>query len=128
MTAQATLVAALAAMNTDLPDSVPAYDLNDVPSPRPAEYVTALLLRRQGARLNTGGSTGVVGYRLLVRAVSRTSPDNVRKSLETCRAALEFKRLTVGTQTSTPVQFETEDDMGSDDGWFAAYVDYTFTL
>lgn len=128
MTAQATLTAVLAALNATLPDSVPAHDIDAVPSPRPAEYVTALLLRRAGARLNAGGSTGVVGYRLRVRAASQTEAENVRKSLETCRAALEFKRLTVGSQTSTPIQFETEDDVDGDDGWFAAYDDYTFAL
>lgn len=128
MTAQQTMTAALAALNAALPAAVDAYDLDKVPSPRPAEYVTALLVRRSGARLNSGGTTGIVGYRLRVRAVSQTQTANVRKSLETCRAALEFKRLTVGSQRSTPIQFETEDDMGGDDGWFAAYVDYTFTL
>lgn len=128
MTAQQTMTAALAALNAGLPATVRAYDLDKVPTTRPPEYVTALLMRRSGARLNVGGTTGIVGYRLRVRAVSQTGTSNVRNSLEKCRAALEFKRLTVGSQRSTPIQFETEDDMTPDDGWFATYTDYTFTL
>ncbi len=121
------MTAALAAINAQF--STPrAYSLSDVPATRPPEYVTALLIRRPGARLNAGGSTGIVGYRLRVRAVSQASDSNVRNSLEKCRAALEFKRLTVGGKSTTPIQFETEDDVSGDDGWFAAYDDYTFAI
>lgn len=128
VTAQETMTAALAALNAALPAQVRAYDLHKVPSPRPDEYVTVLLMRRPGAPLSIAGTAGVVGYRIRVRAASHTSVTNVRNLLERCRGALEFARIQVGATRTTPIQFETEDDVTGDDGWFAAYDDYTFAL
>lgn len=129
MTAQENVTTVVAALNTALPAAVRAYDVDKVPTPRPGEYVLVEVSRRFGGNLKAGGSMDVTGYRIVVRGISRTSVANVRTSLETCRAALEFVRLTVGTEQSTPVQFETEGDpVRYDDGWFSGDHAYTYAL
>lgn len=129
MTAQANATAILAALNAALPGSVNAYDLDKVPTPRPGEYVLVEVGRRFGGNLKAGGSMDVTGYRIVVRAISKTSVANVRNSLERCRGALEFGRLTVGTERTTPIQFETEGDpVRYDDGWFSGDHAYTYAL
>lgn len=115
-------------LKAQLPARVGVFDIHDVPPARPAEYVTVLLIRRPGGPRNMGASTGVTGYRVRVRASSNASASNVRNTLDRCRTALEFRPLTVGTGLTTPPQFETEDDITEDGGWFAAYDDYTFAL
>lgn len=126
MTAQGNVTAILATLNAALP--VEAYDLGDVPSKRPSEYVEIVLSRRFGGETRVCQRKGLTGYRLTVRAISRQSAENVRLSLETCRAALEFKRITVGAVTSTPVQFETERPVASDESWFAGVLQFTYVI
>ena len=128
MTAQQVVDAVLVALNTALPGSVAAYDVDEVPTPRPSEYVDIGLTRRFGGNLKQGGSMDVTGYRLTVQAVSRTSVANVRNSLEKCRAAIEFQSLIVGTSTTTPIQFETEDDYDLGSGWVSGVIAFTFAL
>lgn len=128
MTGQQQATAILAALNAALPVGKKAFDLDDVPDPRPAEYTEVTLSRRFGGNLNLSGSMNVVGTRVTVRCVSQTSVANVRASLEKCRAALEFKRLTIGSKTTTPIQFETEDPAGPDDTWFSGLMSFTFAL
>ena len=127
MTAQATMTAALAEINAQF-TTTHAYDLEDVPNERPGDYLEVSLSRRFGGNLKQGGSMDVVGYRLTVRAVSQTSVSNVRNSLEKARDALEFVRLTVGSGTTTPIQFETEDPADYDKGWFSGLLAFTFAL
>lgn len=127
MTAQEQATAVLAAINAQF-TTTRAYDLADVPSPRPAEYIEVTVSRRFGGALKQGGSMDVVGYRVTVRAVSQTSITNVRNSLEKCRAALEFKRLSIGGGQTTPIQFETEDPAAPDEGWFSGLEVYTYAI
>lgn len=127
MTAQDTMTAALAAINAQF-STERAYDLEDVPNKRPDDYLEVSLSRRFGGNLKQGGSMDVVGYRLTVRAVSQSSVTNVRNSLEKAREALEFVRLTVGSSTTTPIQFETEDPADYDKGWFSGLLAFTFAL
>lgn len=128
MTAQAQATAVLAALNAALPASVRAYDLDDVPSPRPANYVEVTISRRFGGERRLTQQTGVIGWRIAMRAVSQTSVGNARVALERCRKALEFKPLTVAGETSTGVQFETEDPADYDDGWFSGLYAMTYTI
>lgn len=127
MTAQTTMTAALAAINAEF-TTTRAYDLEDVPNDRPADYLEVSLSRRFGGNLKQGGSMDVVGYRLTVRAVSQHSVSNVRHSLDKAREALEFVRLTIGASTTTPIQFETEDPADYDKGWFSGLLAFTFAL
>lgn len=127
VTAQAQTSAILAALNAALAPKV-AYDLNDVPATRPAEYVEVTASRRFGGERRMTQQTGVTGWRVTVRGVSQISVANVRKSLETCRAALEFKHLTVAGETSTGIQFEAEDPATPDEGWFSGLLAFTYTI
>lgn len=127
MTSQANATAILAAINAQF-TSTHAYELDKIPSPRPAEYVEVTLSRRFGGTLRLGGSMNVVGYRITVRAVSQATVANVRNSLEKCRSALEFKCLTVGGEKTTSIQFETEDPVAYDDGHFSGLLTFTYAL
>lgn len=127
MTAQDHADTVVAAINAQFATAC-AYDLDKVPAARPDDYVEVSVSRRFGGTLNVAGTTGVVGYRVACRAVSRTEVANVRHALEKCRAALEFKRLSVSGGVTTPVQFETEDPAGSDDGWFSGLVAFTYAF
>ncbi|RNL63647.1 hypothetical protein EFK50_07850 [Nocardioides marmoriginsengisoli] len=127
MTAQANVDAILTVLNAALSPRK-AYDLDKVPSTRPPQYVEITLARRFGANLKRSASTGIVGYRLTVAAVSQTTVSSVRTDLEECRAALEFNRLSVGPAKTTPIQFETNDDADYGSGWFAEYMTFTFAI
>lgn len=128
MSDQANVDAVLAALNAALAPRE-AFDTGKVPNARPAEYVEVLVVRIAGdAPLNLGATTGVAGYRVRVIGISQQSAANVRKSLETCRAALEFKRLTVGAAETTPIQFEAAESPEYADGWFEGYLDLTYAI
>lgn len=128
MTANANAAAILTLLNTALPAGVDAYEINKVPATRPTEYVDISLGRRFGGERRASSQAWLTGYRVTVRAVSQTSVVNARTTLETCRAALEYARLSVSGETSTPVQFETEDPASFDAGWFSGLVAFTYTI
>lgn len=128
MTAQENVAALLARIGPVLPEKCEPYDLGKVPSPRPSEFVELALTRRFGGSLNLAGSMSVVGYRFTIAAVSQASIANARNSLEKCRAELEFSRLVVAGKTSTPIQFETEDEADYGSGWFSQYAAFTYAL
>lgn len=119
--------AILAALNAALAPKM-AYEVDDVPSPRPAEYVEVQLVRRFGGTARGCGWKGTVGYRLTVFGISQTSASNARMLLEKCRAALEFQHLVVDGQQTTPIQFETANEVAPDDGWLSGFHDYTYAL
>lgn len=128
MTANANVTAILTALNAALPAGVDAYEVDEVPKTRPTEYVDVAIGRRFGGNRRSSSQSWLTGYRVTVRAVSETAPANVRASLETCRAALEYARLVVGGETSTPVQFETEDPADLDDGWYSGVQAFTYAI
>lgn len=127
MTTLANLEAVLAAVNVTLAPKQ-AKALHEIPNPRPSEYVAVVVARRFGGNLTLGARGGVVGYRVAIEAVSQVSGSNVATSLEKCRAALECVRLAVGDQRTTPIQFETEDPTGYDDGWFSGRLYFTYCI
>ena len=125
MSTAANLDAVVEALNNALPATCRAYPLGQLPATRPTEYVEVVVTRRPGGNLKASAATTVAGYRGLIRAVSRTSVDNVLTTLETCRRALEFRRLAVGDRFSTPLQFETARPAGPDNGWFSGAEQFT---
>lgn len=127
MSANEQSTAVLAALTTALSPKVP-YLLHAVPSPRPSEYVAVVVSRRFGGNLNLGAQMGITGYRISVEAVSEQSGTNAAVSLEKCRAALEFVRLTVGGKSTTPIQYEAETPIDYDDGWFSGVMQFTYTV
>lgn len=127
VSAQTNATAVLAAINAQF-TSTRAYDLDAVPTPRPSEYVEVTVSRRFGGTQTLAARSSLVGYRVTCRAVSHVKVANVRNALEKCRTALEYQRLTVGTEQTTPIQFETEDPAAYDDGWFSGLASFTFTV
>ncbi len=127
MTAQANVDAIMTILNAALSPRK-AYDLDKVPSPRPAQYVEITLARRFGDLQTLGGRVGPTGYRITVAAVSQGNLVAARSDLEKCRAALEDRLLIVGDDESTPIEFETNDDADYGSGWFAEYMAFTYTI
>lgn len=125
-TAQACVTEILARLNAALTPT--AYDLGKVPTSRPAEFVEIALSRRVGGEPRACSFIGTTSYRLTVAAVSQVTVANVRNSLERVRADLEFSALVVGSESSTPIQFETDDEADYGAGWFSEYMAFTFTL
>lgn len=128
MTAQDQAVAVVAAFNGALPTQTRAFDLDEVPTVRPKEYVEVTVSRIFGGVSRVSSNQYLKGYRVTARGVSQISVSNVRSSLEKCRSAVEFKRLTVGSQQSTPVQFETEDPAAADEGRFSGLLVFTYAI
>lgn len=112
----------------DIALSVPAYDLGKVPATRPREFAEMTLVRRYGGVQKVSARISTTGYRFTIAAVSQVSVDNVRNSLEKCRAELEFSRLVVAGERSTPIQFETQDDADYGSGWFSQYMAMTYAI
>lgn len=128
MSDEAHASAVVAAINAELPATRRAYEVDDLPSPRPAEYVEVTVSRRAGADPRFVGRTGRTGWRVTTRPVSSTSAKNVRLMQADCAAALDGANLSIGGEFSTPVQFETADPVVPDDNWFSALTAWTYAL
>ena len=126
--ANANVAAILQLLNDALPAEARAYDVDQVPSPRPEEYLTVSLVRRFGGERRQCGGIGTTGYRLAVRAVSHVYIENVRANLQTASDALENARLVVDGKTSTPLQFETGRPATPDEGWFIGVINLTYVI
>lgn len=120
--------AIIARLNATLPASVRAYDSDDVPDVKPDKYVEVIVTRRFGANLRSSGRTAAAGWRVACRSVDQTSVANARHTANYVRTALEFYRVTVSSKKSTPIQFETEDPIGPDDGWYSGLSSWTYVL
>lgn len=120
--------AVIARLNAVLPATVRAYDVDDVPTDLPSKYVEVTVTRRYGGTRRASASTATGGWRITTRVVDQTSIANARLTANTARTALEFYRLSIGGKTSTPVQFETAEVIGPDDGWWSGMTAYTYAL
>lgn len=127
-TEQQIATALLAVVNAALPADKKCYELNEVPSPRPADYVEMTLSRTFGGEFRACGGVGVTSYRVTFRGISQTTVKNVRNRLETCRSVLESAQVVVDSDSTTPIRFETEDPVAADDGWFSGLHSYTFAI
>ncbi len=93
----------------------------------PGRYVEWTLSRRVGGESRVCSGIGTVGWRLTTRVVARSS-DGCRV-MRTAINGVEGSVITVGDLASTPVQFETADDIGPDDaGYVSGISAWTFTL
>jgi hypothetical protein len=129
VTTRAQIITTLvAAINAQLPDSVRAYDLDDLPGERPDTYVEITLSRRPiDESRRADGSLSFVGYRLGTRVVARYAT-SARAAQGRCSAALDFVSMTFPDGATAVIEFETEDDVAPDDGWFSALTDWTFSI
>lgn len=78
-------------------------------------------------QLRLGVWLGTGGYRITTRAVGATE-DAAYQMRELARTALEYAVLTIGDVTTTPVMFETAEQIAEDDGWWSGLTTWTTTL
>lgn len=128
-TAEQHATAVLAAINaklTALTVPLTAYELDDVPEPLPTAYAELTLSRRFGTATRLPGRQSRTGWRITTRAVAK-GVTNARLVHEKTRQALEDARLDIGGVLTSPIQFETEEPVGDDDGWFSGLISWTYT-
>lgn len=102
------------------------FDLDEVPSRPPDNYTQVTVTRRFGGEQRSSGERDGRLYRATTRQVGKTVSN--ARNLRTKSAGLEGAVLTIGSATSTPIEFETADDIGPDDGWFSGLETWTFAL
>ena len=117
----AAVIAALKAANAA------PYDLDEIPSTLPTYYTEVTVTRRFGGVQRNSAQTGTQSYRITTRAVAKTV-SNAREMRKRTQAALNEARLTIGGRTSTPIQFETEDVIGPDDGYYSGLTAWTYVI
>ena len=115
----AAFIAALNASNAA------AYDHDDVPATLPPYFTQVTVSRRFGGVMRGERPTSTL-YRATTRAVAK----NVTTAREMRRRAaqIEGTSLTVGGEKTTPIQFEAEDAINPDDGYFSGLTYWTFAL
>ena len=128
VTEQQVVTAVLAVVSGALTGGRQAYDVDKVPSTRPAEYVEVSVTRRFGGEPRNDAWVGTTGWRIALRFVSQSSVPDARNMARQAGDALEFAVLTAGGLQSTPVQFEGAEEIGPDDGWFSGLTTYTTTF
>lgn len=113
------------------PDRV--YEYGDVPGADgnegtlPLIYVLVTVERRVGALKRAGAFAPSSGWRVTTRAVGRTVSE-CRWALAKIALALDEQRLTIGGETTTPLQYESGQAPESDDGRFSALDIYTYVI
>ena len=110
------VIAALSELNAE------PYDLDEVPSDA-TSYNEVTVSRRVGGQVR-GESPTTTLMRVTVRAVAKT----VSNAREMRRRAqlLEGTTVVVVGVSSTPIQFETAETIGEDDGWYSGLSTYTY--
>lgn len=105
------------------------YDLDDAKALTaiPNAYTEVMVSPRSGAPLRNPGSTGRRGWRIATRQVGSTV-SNAREMRKRTHAALEFVRLTVGGDVTTPIQFEGAELIGEDDGYWSGLETWTYAI
>lgn len=118
----AAIIAALTAANAN------PYDLDDIKDadPAPVNYTEVTVTPRYGAPNRNTASTGRAGWRITTRAVGKTVT-NAREMRKRARTALLYQRVTVAGEESTPIQFESGEPIGEDDGWFSGLTTWTYS-
>jgi hypothetical protein len=103
-----------------------AYDLGDVPSPAPDRYTEVTVSRRFGGEQRYSGLRDGQLYRVTARQVGKVyqNAQNLRAKI----AGLEGVALTVAGLVTTPVEFESADPIGPDDGYFSGLQTWTYAL
>lgn len=119
--------AVLTALNAVLTTGMDAYDLDDIPSPLPDNYVEVTVSSRAGAPNRSTASTGRSGWRITTRTVGKTV-SNAREMRRLVRTALLFVRLTVDGDQTTRIQFESEEPIGPDDGWYSGLSTWSYAI
>lgn len=107
------------------------YDLDDAKKLTTAQifpgYTEVTVSPRSGAPNRSTGSTGRRGWRITTRQIGGTV-SNAREMRKRTHAALEFARLTVGGDKTSPIQFEGAEPIGDDDGWYSGLTTWTYAI
>lgn len=105
------------------------YDLDELrdPATRPAAYNEVTVSQRAGAPNRNVASTGRTGWRITTRSVAKTVT-NAREMRSRARTGLLYVRLTVDGAVTTRIQFESEEPIAEDDGWFSGLTSWTYTI
>jgi hypothetical protein len=93
----------------------------------PEDYTEVSVSRRFGGTSRLGPGPGPELYRVTTRAVGRFE-DNAREMRKRAKANLEFVSVTVGSGTTTPVQFESELEIEDDQGFWSGWTYWTYAL
>lgn len=103
-----------------------AYDYDDLPATRPDFYTEVTVSQRFGGERRHSGERDGELYRITARSVAKTVTN--ARLLRTKAKALIDTPLTVASATTTPVEFETADPIGPDDGWYSGLLSLTYAL
>lgn len=103
-----------------------AYDLQDVPGTPPAWYTEVTVSRRFGGEQRGSGERDGTLWRITTRQVARRLGNAQNERAKS--AGLEYRVLIVDGATTTPIEFESADPIGPDDGWFSGLETYTYAL
>jgi hypothetical protein len=120
-----------AAIDAALPTTVNVYDYSTVPGTNgntgtiPAQFVIVALERRYNPNLRTTAQAGSTGWRISARAVA-TSVTNAGLLLAAVSTALNEQRLTIDGETTTPIQFESDQAPEFDSGKYAGLSLWTY--
>lgn len=104
-----------------------AYAVGYVPGTKPQSYNEVFVHRRFGGNKRTSDPVPeTIPYRALIRSIGKSH----NNALEMRRLAglLEGTTLTVGGEESTPLEFETSEPVGLDDGWFSGTLQLTYSI
>lgn len=103
--------------------TVPGLDDND--GTEPVIYAIVDLERRNHAPTLRAGRTIRRGWRVSVRGVGRTT-DEARWTLARASAALDGATLLIAGEPTSPLLFETADQVAPDEGRYSGSVTYTY--
>jgi hypothetical protein len=102
------------------------YDDLAAAATKPDNYTEVTVSRRFGGEQRYSGLRDGQLYRATARQVGKTVSN--ARNLRAKSAGLEGVSLTVGSATTTPVEFESAEPIGPDDGWFSGLETWTFAL
>lgn len=121
--------AILERINAALPTSYRAMELDEIErsDPRPEAYTEVVVEARAGGNLRAG-ATSTGGWRFQTRGVSHSSKVDARRQLTIARQALQFTCLEIGGKQTTPIQLESAEAVGKDDGWWSGSITWTYAL
>jgi hypothetical protein len=93
----------------------------------PKDYVEVVVYRRVGAEIRACGETERGGWRVNARVVAE-KVKNAQRLQECVADALEYVRLTVSGEKTTPLKLETDAGIGPDDGSWSGLTAWTYAL
>lgn len=103
-----------------------AFDLGDVPTPAPDKYTEVTVTRRFGGEQRGSGERDGQLYRITARQVSKVFQN--AQNLRVKSSGLEGLVLTVAGEKTTPIEFESADTIGEDDGWYSGLETWTYGI